>query len=91
MLYQDRRFSKHPHFRYFALNTEVRHQAQEGLCLSEPSRQSLSVDELREMITPGIEGRSLTNRMLHFLSPCNKIHGCLYHEYTECQGLLVTV
>ena len=47
MLYRDQRFAEHPRFRYFALNTEMRHRAlqadRQDLCMSESSRCSHAV------------------------------------------------
>ena len=53
MLYHDQRFATHPRFRYFALNTQMRHRAlQTGRIYirQNPHDGHLSVDELREMI-----------------------------------------
>lgn len=67
MLYHDQRFAKHPRFRYFALNTQMRHQAlQTGRIYvrQNPHDGHLSVYELREMVGHDID--VLSNRMLHF-------------------------
>jgi len=67
MLYKDQRLAKHPRFRYFALNTEMRHRAlQTGRVYvrQNPQDSHLSVDELREMADN--EAVSLSNRILHF-------------------------
>ena len=67
MLYHDQRFAKHPRFRYFALNTEMRHRAlQTGRIYvrQNPDDGHLSVDELREMVQHGSD--ALSNRVLHF-------------------------
>ena len=69
MQYHDGRFAKHPQFRYFALNTEMRHQAlQTGRIYvrQNPHDDHLSVDELRDMI--GREGEVFSNRVLHYAS-----------------------
>lgn len=53
MLYKDGRFAKHPRFRYFALNTEMRWRAlQSGhvYVRQNPLDGSLSVAELRDMV-----------------------------------------
>ena len=67
MMYEDRRFSKHPRFRYFALNVEMRWRAlQTGRIhiYQHPHDASLSVDELRDMV--GREGEAFSNRVLHY-------------------------
>jgi len=63
MLYNDQRFTKHPRFRYFALNTEMRHRAlQTGRVYvrQNPQDGHISIDELREMST-GNEAMRLSN------------------------------
>ena len=69
MLYHDGRFAKHPQFRYFALNTEMRHRAlQTGriyVC-QHPHDAHLTVDDLHDMV--GREGEALSNRGLHLAS-----------------------
>ena len=67
MMYQDGRFARHPRFRYFALNTEMRWrslQAGRIYVRQHPHDAQLSVDELREMI--GHEGEAFSNRVLHY-------------------------
>ena len=67
MMYQDQRFAKHPRFRYFALNTIMRHRAlQTGRIYvrQNPHDGQLSVDELRHMVDHDSE--NLSNRVLHF-------------------------
>ena len=67
MLYDDHRFAKHPRFRFFALNTELRRPAlQKGhiYVKQHPSGAHLSLDELRDMV--GREGEAFSNRVLHY-------------------------
>jgi len=67
MMYQDGRFAKHPRFRYFALNTEMRWRAlQNGRIYirQHPHDAQLSVEELQQMI--GSDGESFSNRVLHY-------------------------
>ena len=69
MMYEDGRFAKHPRFRYFALNTEMRWRAlQSGRIYVQqhPGDAQLSVDELRDMV--GREGEAFSNRVLHYAS-----------------------
>ena len=67
MMYADSRFARHPRFRYFALNTEMRWRALQAgriYVRQHPHDAQLSVDELREMI--GREGEIFSNRVLHY-------------------------
>lgn len=67
MLYKDGRFAKHPRYRYFALNTEMRWRAlQTGRIYvkQHPHDAQLTVDELRDMV--GREGEIFSNRVQHY-------------------------
>ena len=67
MLYCDRRLAKHPRFRYFALNTQMRHRAlQTGRIYvrQNPHDGHLLVDELREMV--GQDNDTFSSRVFHF-------------------------
>ena len=71
MLYCDQRLAKHPRFRYFTLNTQIRHRAlQMGRIYvrQNPHDGHLSVDELREMV--GQDNDTFSSRvgkiMIHF-------------------------
>ena len=67
MMYEDGRFAKHPRFRYFALNTEMRWRAlQTGRIYvrQHPQDAQLSVEELRDMV--GRDGEAFSNRVLHY-------------------------
>ena len=69
MQYDDSRFARHPRFRYFALNTEMRHRAlQTGRVYvrQRPGDGQLSLDELRDMV--GRQGEAFSSRVLHFAS-----------------------
>ena len=62
MMYDDNRFAKHPRFRFFALNTEMRWRAlQTGRVYvkQHPGDAQLSLDELRDMV--GREGQTISN------------------------------
>ena len=53
LLYQDGRFARHPRFRYFALNTEMRWRALQAgriYIRQHPLDAQLSVEELRDMV-----------------------------------------
>ena len=65
MMYDDRRFAKHPQFRFFALNTDMRWRAlQTGRIYirQHPSDVQLSVEDLSDMV--GREGETFSNRAL---------------------------
>ena len=65
MMYEDGRFAKHPRFRYFALDTEMRWRAlQTGRIYvrQHPQDAQLSVEELRDMV--GRDGEAFSNRVL---------------------------
>ena len=67
LMYDDGRFARHPWFRYFSLNTEMRwHALQAGRIYvrQHPLDARLSVEELRDMV--GREGESFSNRVLHY-------------------------
>ena len=67
MLYADGRFAKHPRFRFFALNTEMRWRAlQVGRIYvkQHPQDAQLSVEDLRAMV--GSQASSFSSRVLHF-------------------------
>ena len=64
MMYDDNRFAKHPRFRFFALNTEMRWRAlQTGRVYvkQHPGDAQLSLDELQDMV--GREGQTFSNRV----------------------------
>ena len=59
--YDDGRFARHPRFRFFALNTEMRWRALQAgriYIQQHPGDAQLTVDELRDMV--GREGESNT-------------------------------
>ena len=67
MMYEDGRFARHPRFRYFALNTEMRWRALQAgriYVRQHPHDAQLSVEELRGMV--GREGETFSNRVLHY-------------------------
>ena len=65
IMYDDKRFAtKHPRFRFFALNTEMRWRAlQTGRVYvkQHPGDAQLSLDELQDMV--GREGQTFSNRV----------------------------
>ena len=67
MLYCDQCLAKHHRFRYFALNTQMRHRAlQTGRIYvrQNPHDGHLSVDELKEMV--GQDNDTFSSRVFHF-------------------------
>ena len=68
-MYGEGRFARHPRFRYFALNTEMRWRAlQTGRVYinQHPDDARLTLDDLRDMV--GHEGEFFTHRVMHFAS-----------------------
>ena len=69
MMFKGGRFAKHPRFRYFALNTEMRWRSlQMGRVYinQHPEDARLTLDDLRDMVSR--EGEFFTNRVMHFAS-----------------------
>ena len=67
MKYDDGRFAKHPRFRFFALNTEMRWRANEAgrfYIRQHPGEAHLIVDDLRDMV--GREGEVFSNKVIHY-------------------------
>ena len=67
LMYDDGRFAKHPRFRFFALNTEMRWRALEAgriYIRQHPGDAQLTVDELRDMV--GRDGEAFSSRVLHY-------------------------
>ena len=63
-MYDDNHFAKHPRFRFFALNTEMRWRAlQTGRVYvkQHPADAQLSLDELRDIV--GRKGQTFSNRV----------------------------
>ena len=66
-MYEDSCFARHPRFRFFALNTEMRWRALQAgriYIRQHPGDAQLTVDELRDMV--GREGEASSNRVLHY-------------------------
>lgn len=69
MKYRDGCFARHPRFRFFALNTEMRWRAlQSGRIYVQqhPGDAQLTVDVLQDVV--GREGEAFSNRVLHYAS-----------------------
>jgi hypothetical protein len=67
MMYKDSRFARHPRFRYFALNTEMRWRALQAgnIYVRQHTHDAqLTVDELRDIV--GSEGEAFSNRVLRY-------------------------
>ena len=89
MMYDDSRFAKHPRFRFFALNTEMRWRAlQTGrvYVTQHPGDAQLSLDELRDMV--GRQGEAFSNRVLHYAS---NLRGTKQYWYRQRSRLLSVV
>ena len=69
MQYDDGRFARHLRFRFFSLNTEMRHRAlQTGrvYVYQHPGDGQLSLDKLRDRV--GRQGEAFSSRVLHYAS-----------------------
>ena len=89
MMYEDGRFAKHPRFRFFALNSEMRWRAlQTGRIYvrQHPNDAHLSVDELRDMV--GREGQQFSNRVLHYAA---SLRGTRQYWYRQRSRLIAMV
>ena len=89
MMYGDGRFARHPRFRYFALNTEMRWCAlQTGRIYvrQHPHDAHLSVEELRDMV--GRPGEAFSNRVLHYAS---SLRGTRHYWFRQCSRLIAMV
>ena len=89
MMYDDNHLAKHPRFRFFALNTEMRWRAlQTGRVYvkQHPGDAQLSLDELRDMV--GREGETFSNRVLHYAS---SLRGTKQYWYRQRSRLLSMV
>ena len=67
LMYRDGRFARHPRFRYFALNTEMRHRALGAgqiYVKQNTTDAQLTVQELRDMVSVG--GEAFSRRVLHY-------------------------
>ncbi len=89
MMYGDGQFAKHPRFRYFALNTEMRWRAlQTGRIYirKHPKDGKLTLDELKDMV--GCEGERFANRILHF---ANSLRGTSQYWFKQRRNLISMV
>ena len=86
IMYDDNRFAKHPRFRFFALNIEMRWRALKTgrvYVKQHPGDAQLSLDELRDMV--GREGETFSNRVLHYAS---SLRGTKQYWYRQRSRLL---
>ena len=92
MMYKDGRCAKHPRFRYFALNTEMRWRAlQAGRIYIHqyPHDAQLSVDELKEMV--GCEGVVFSNRVLHYATSLRGTRQCWFKQRSRIIAMVETL
>ena len=69
MRYDDDRFARHPRFRYFALNSEMRWRALQAgrvYIKQHPKDARLSLDELKSMVECG--GEQFSKNVMHYAS-----------------------
>ena len=89
MRYGDGQFAKHFHFRYFALNTEMRwHALQTGRIFinQHPKDVRLTLEELKDMV--GREGEFFSNRVLHY---AGSLHGTGQYWFKQRSRLISMV
>ena len=89
LMYDDSRFAKHPRFRFFALNTEMRWRALQAgriYVRQHPSDAQLSLDDLRDMV--GREGEAFSNRVLHYAA---SLRGTKQYWFRQRSRLLLMV
>ena len=89
MMYEDGRFARHPRFRYFALNTEMRWRAlQTGRIYVRQHLHDahISVEELRDMI--GRPGEAFSNRVLHYAA---SLRGTRHYWFRQRSRLIAMV
>ena len=92
MMYDDNRFARHPRFRFFALNTEMRWRAlQTGRVYikQHPGDAQLSLDELRDMV--GREGETFSNRVLHYASSLRGTNQYWYRQRSRLLSMVDTL
>ncbi len=89
MMCGDGQFAKHPRFRYFALNAEMRWRGlQTGRIYirKHPKDGKLTLDELKDMV--GCEGEHFANRVLHF---ANSLRGTSQYWFKQRRNLIAMV
>ena len=92
MMYKDDRFARHPRFRYFALNTEMRWRAlQEGnIYVRQHARDAqLTVEELRDMV--GSEGEAFSNRVLRYAGSLRDTSSYWFKQRTRLVAMVDTL
>ena len=92
MLYKDERFAKHPRFRYFALNTEMRWCAlQTGRIYVQqhPHDAHLSVAELQDMIAQRSE--AFSSRVQHFACSLRGTRSYWYRQRSRLISMVDTL
>ena len=86
MMYDDGRFAKHPLFRFFALNTEMRLRALQTAhvyAVQHRDDSQLSLDELHDMV--GREVKNFSNRVLHYAA---SVRGTKQYWFRQCNRLM---
>lgn len=89
MMYGEGQFAKHPRFRYFSLNTEMRWRVlQSGRIFikQHPQDARLSLSELRDMV--GCEEEAFSSRVLHYAA---SLHGTSQYWFKQRRRLISMV
>ena len=92
LMYEDGRFARHPCFRFFALNTEMRWQAlQAGRIYNHqhPGDAQLTVDKLHDMV--GREGEAFSNRVLHYAASLRGTRQYWFRQWSQLISMVDTL
>ena len=88
MQYDDGRCAKHPRFRFFAINTEMRHRVLVYI-RQHPEDGQLSMDELQDMV--GRQGEAFSSRVLHYASSLRGTNQCWQHQRSGLLSMVDTL
>ena len=87
--YDDGKFARHPHFRYFALNTEMQWRALQAGCVyikQHPKDAHISLDELKSMVECG--GEQFSKKVMHYAS---NLRGTKQHWFKQRIRLIAMI
>ena len=92
LMYRDGRFARHPRFRYFALNTEMRHRALGAgqiYVKQNTTDARLTVQELRDMVSVG--GEAFSRRVLHYTTSLRRTRSYWFKQHTRLITMIDTL
>ena len=87
MEYKDGRLAKDPRFRFFALNTQMRHNAisMSNLCIKAIEDKTCTLNRLKEMV---IEDKSILNKLMVYSSSIKSSKGYWQKRCTELRNMV---